>query len=150
MFSRIITDEISISLAIPQHAEAIFALTDRNRQYLRRWLPWLDRTKAAGDTKQFLEQQLLRFARGEALQATVFYRGAVAGVAGFNSIDRLNRIGSIGYWLGEEFNGKGIMTSVVGELIGIGKAFYSLQRIEIRCATKRCQSMIMSYSRLTF
>ncbi len=140
MFSRIITDEISISLAIPHHAEAIFALTDRNRQYLRRWLPWLDGTKAASDTKPFLDQQLLRFARGEALLATVFYRGALAGVAGFHLIDRANRIGSIGYWLGEEFNGKGIMTSVVGELIGIGKAFYSLQRIEIRCATDNLRS----------
>jgi ribosomal-protein-serine acetyltransferase len=140
MFSRTITDEISISLAVPQHAEAIFSLTDRNRDYLRRWLPWLDGTKAASDTKQFLEQQLLRFARGEALLVSIFCRRAVAGVAGFNSIDRVNRIGFIGYWLGEEFTGKGIMTRVVGELIGIGKGFYSLQRIEIRCAAENVRS----------
>jgi ribosomal-protein-serine acetyltransferase len=65
MFSRIITDEISISLAVPQYAEAVFSLTDQNREYLRRWLPWLDGTKTANDTEQFLEQQLLRFAKSE-------------------------------------------------------------------------------------
>jgi ribosomal-protein-serine acetyltransferase len=140
MFSRPITDEISISLAVPQQAEAIFSLIDRNRDFLRQWLPWLDGTKATSDTKQFLEQQLLRFARGEALVVSIFYRGAAAGIAGFNSIDRNNRIGVIGYWLGEEFNGKGIMTRVVGELIGIGREFYSLQRIEIRCATDNARS----------
>ena len=121
-------------------AEAIFALTDRNRDYLRRWLPWLDGTRTASDTKQFLEHQLSRFAKGEALLVTIFYRGSLAGVAAFNSIDHVNRTGFIGYWLGEEFNGKGIMTSVVRDLIAIGKEYYSLQRIEIRCATGNARS----------
>jgi ribosomal-protein-serine acetyltransferase len=140
MFSRIITDEISICLAVPHQAEAIFSLTDRNREFLRRWLPWLDGTKAVCDTRKFLEQHLVRFAMGKALVVTIFYRGTVAGVAGFNSIDRVNRIGFVGYWLGEEFNGKGIMPRVVGELVGMGKEFYSLQRIEIRCATDNLRS----------
>lgn len=140
MFSRRITDEISISLSIPQYAEAIFSLTDRDRDFLRQWLPWLDATKTATDTQQFLEHELQRFARGDALIVTIFYKGTVAGVAGFNSIDRVNRIGYIGYWLGKEFNGKGIMTAVVRDLVGIGKEFYSLQRIDIRCATDNRRS----------
>src|ERR1019366_6264729 len=121
MFSRTLTEEISISLSVPRYSEAIFSLTDRNRDFLREWLPWLDATKSAADTRQVFEHELERFARGEALNVAVFYKGAVAGVAGFNAIDRVNRIGFIGYWLGEEFNGKGIMTAVVRDLIRIGK-----------------------------
>lgn len=140
MFSRQLTESIRISLALPQHAEEFFALTDRNREFLRQWLPWLDVTKTVGDTRNFLTQQLQRFARGESLNVIIFHDGAVAGVAGFNSIDRVNGIGYIGYWLGEEYNGRGIMTEVVRDLIAIGKEFYSLQKIDIRCATGNSKS----------
>lgn len=38
MFSRIITDSTRVSLSMPQYAEETFALTDRNRLFLRQWL----------------------------------------------------------------------------------------------------------------
>ena len=140
MFSRNITDAVRISLSIPQFAEDLFQLTDRNRIFLRQWLPWLDRTRSAEDTRSFLRQQLQRFSNGEALTVTIFYKEAMAGVAGFNSIDQINGIGYVGYWLGEEFNGKGIMTAVVRDLISIGREFYALQKIDIRCATDNRRS----------
>lgn len=129
MFSRILSDSLRISLSIPQYAEELFELTDRNRQYLRQWLPWLDDMRAEEDTKKFLALQLLRFARGESLHTTIFSKGAIAGVAGFNSIDRTNGIGSIGYWLGEEFTGQGIMTAVVRDLVEIGRAIIPCKRL---------------------
>lgn len=135
MFSRHLSDQIRTSLTLPQFAEEIFALTDRNRAFLRTWLPWLDETMSVEDTRSFLAHQLQRYAKGESLHVTIFHEDKVAGVAGFNSIDRDNRIGYIGYWLGEEFNGRGIMTAVVRDLIAIGRDYYSLQKIDIRCAT---------------
>jgi ribosomal-protein-serine acetyltransferase len=135
MFKRIITNEISISLTVPKFSEAIYSLTDRNREFLREWLPWLDGIKSKSDTSKFIEHQLHRFAKGEALHVTIFYEDAVAGVAGYNTIDQANKIGYIGYWLGEEYNGKGIMTAAVRDLISVGEEFYSLQKVDIRCAT---------------
>ena len=140
MFTRILTEKVKISLSVPNFAEELFALTDRNRSFLRLWLPWLDETMTPSDTRRFLELQLHRFAKGESLHVTIFYEDAIAGVAGFNSIDQVNGIGYIGYWLGEEFNGKGIMTTVVRELVAIGRDFYSLQKIDIRCATGNARS----------
>lgn len=140
MFSRQLTDRIRISLSVQQHAAELFALTERNRSFLRRWLPWLDMTTSVNDTCAFLERQLYGFANGDSLTATIFYDGKAAGVAGFNTIDRMNGVGSIGYWLGEEFNGKGIMTRVVEDLIDIGRDHYSLQKIEIRCAPENVRS----------
>lgn len=92
------------------------------------------------ETRGFLTQQVQRFACGESLHITVFHNDVIAGVAGFNSLDRTNGIGYIGYWLGEEFNGKGIMTTVVRDLIEIGRDYYSLQKIDIRCATSNLRS----------
>ena len=140
MFSRVLTDSLQISLSIPQYAEELFTLTDRNRLFLRQWLPWLDCIRTAEYTRQFLDLQVQRFARGESLHVTIFSGGSIAGVAGFNSLDRTNGIGYIGYWLGEEFTGKGVMTTVVRDLIEVGRRYYSLQKVDIRCATGNSRS----------
>ena len=140
MFFRQIDNDIALSLSIPQYAEELFELTDRNREFLQQWLPWLDRIKAASDTKDFIEAQLLRFQQGEALHVIIFYQRKIAGVVGYNEIDRANSIGHLGYWLAREYNGKGIMTKSVRELIEIGFDYYNLNRIDIRCAIANSRS----------
>ena len=140
MFFRQINDKIKLSLSIPQYAEELFKLTDKNRNFLKQWLPWLDKIQQPSDTKQFLEHQLLRFQRSQALHVTIFYQNKIAGVAGFNLIDKDNNIGYLGYWLGQEYNGKGIMTKSVRELIEVGFSYYYLQRIDIRCAVENNRS----------
>ena len=140
MFFRYIDDNIKLSLSIPQYAEELFKLTDRNRDFLQQWLPWLDRVTQVSNTKDFLETQLLRFQRGEALHVTIFYQNKIAGVLGYNEIDRASKIGYLGYWLGREYNGRGIMTRSVRELIKIGFDYYTLNRIDLRCAVANNRS----------
>jgi len=134
MFFRNLNNEIKLSLSIPQYTEELFNLTDRNRGFLKQWLPWLDTITKPSDTKDFIETQLLRFQQGEALHMTIFYQDKIAGVVGYNRIDQVNGIGHAGYWLAQEYNGKGIMMESVKDLIQLGYEYYSLNRIEIRCA----------------
>ena len=134
MFYREIGTDIKVSLSIPQYADELFSLTDKNRLYLKQWLPWLDSVNQPSDTKAFLQDQLQRFSRSEALHETIFYKKRIAGVLGYNQIDQVNGIGYIGYWLGREYTGKGIMTPAVRDLIALGFEYLELQRIDIRCA----------------
>ena len=67
MFFRNLNDEVKLSLSIPQYAEELFELIDKNRGFLKQWLPWLDSVTKPSDTKSFIETQLLRFQKGEAL-----------------------------------------------------------------------------------
>ncbi len=140
MFFRHINDDLKLSLSIPQYAEELFELTDRNRAFLKQWLPWLDAISEPAETRAFLENQLALFQQGEALHATVFYQGKIAGVLGYNRIDQLNGIGHIGYWLGQKYNGKGIMRACVKDLIDLGFEYYALNRIEIHCAVENHKS----------
>jgi ribosomal-protein-serine acetyltransferase len=140
MFFREIDRDIKLSLSIPQYAEEIFQLIDKNREFLKQWLPWLNSVQKISNTKEFIELQLLKFQQGEALHITIFYRDKIVGVVGFNQIDRFNSIGYIGYWLGEEYNHKGIMTKSVAELIEIGRSYYALNRFDIRCAVENNRS----------
>jgi len=45
--------EVSVSLSVPQYAEAIFSLTDRNRDFLRQWLPGWMGPKPPGTRNSF-------------------------------------------------------------------------------------------------
>ena len=140
MFSRQINEQTRICLSIPQYAEELFALTDRDRAMLRKWLPWLDSIKEPKDTRDFIATQLSQFAESRALHTTIFHGGAIAGVLGFNTIDSQNSTGHIGYWLGSEFQGKGIMTDCVRDLMKVGDEYYSLGRFVIRCAVEYSKS----------
>lgn len=49
-------------------------------------------------------------------------------------IDLQNRIGELGYWLGEKFQGRGIMTKACRAMVAYGFSERALNRIEIHCA----------------
>ena len=140
MFFRQINEDLKLGLSIPLYADELFALTDRNRAFLKQWLPWLDGVKRPADTREFLESQLAGFQRGDMLHVTIFYQGGIAGVLGYNRIDPANSTGHIGYWLGREYNGRGIMRQSVRDLISLGREYYALDRMEIRCAVQNLQS----------
>lgn len=140
MFFRRIDDRTRLCLSVPQYADELYALTDRNRAMLRQWLPWVDGATAPQKTRDFVTSQLALFAESKGLHTTIFHDGAIAGVLAFNAIDSLNQTGHIGYWLGADFQGKGIMTACVRELMRVGEEFYSLGRFEIRCAVGNAKS----------
>jgi len=51
-----------------------------------------------------------------------------------------NRSTSIGYWLGERFQGSGVMTKSCKALIEYAFRELKLNRVEIRCAEKNLRS----------
>jgi ribosomal-protein-serine acetyltransferase len=64
----------------------------------------------------------------------------MCGVVGFHSFDLQNRIGGIGYWLGQSFSGLGIITLVVTKLVALGFESYDLNKIEIGCTEDNVKS----------
>jgi ribosomal-protein-serine acetyltransferase len=122
-------------------AEALFALVENNRNSLREWLPWVDQNIAVEDSKRFITHCASQFQNGDGFQAGIWYNHKLAGVIGYHPIDWLNLSTMIGYWLGEEFRGKGLVTEAVRMLVSYAFAHYQLHRVEIKCATKNHKSI---------
>lgn len=129
-----VTNEISLELLCDDHAQALFELTDLNREYLREWLPWLDVTKSVEDTKQFIAATVVQQENNQGPQFALKYNGVICGVNGFHKIDTFHKNGSIGYWLSKPYWGMGIVTKSTEELLRIGFEDYSLHKIELHCA----------------
>ena len=135
MFELNLDEEITLRTFQESDAKSLFRLTDKSRNQLRLWLPWVDSTKSARDTKIFIQlaEEAQQARRG--LTCGIYYKGELAGVISYNLLDWQNRTGQIGYWLGTEFVGRGLMTRAVQGLIHFGFYELDLNRIEIRAAT---------------
>jgi ribosomal-protein-serine acetyltransferase len=125
----------SLKILERHHAQVLFELTDSCRNYLREWLPWVDITKSVQDTEKFIEMTRNNFASNNGFQAGIWSGDKIAGCVGFHGINWSNGTSSLGYWLGENFQGNGLMTSSCRALIQHAFSDYRLNRIEIRCAT---------------
>jgi ribosomal-protein-serine acetyltransferase len=140
MFFHSLTDRAILRLVCPEDAMELFILTEANRDYLRQWLPWLDGTRVVDDTEKFIELMMQQYVAGEGLTALILVDEAIAGVVGYNCIDRINHVGYIGYWLGSNYQGQGLMTNSCRAIIEYGFAAIGLDRIVIACATKNNHS----------
>jgi ribosomal-protein-serine acetyltransferase len=121
-------------------AERIFALVDRNRAHLRSWLPWVDGVTGVAVIREFLAVVLARIEEGAALEFLIEHDGELAGLSGFRTIDRANRAADIGYWLREDFGGRGIMTSCCRALVRHGFESLDLNRISLHAAVDNARS----------
>ncbi len=135
LFSFRLDDDTELRLLENQHAEELFALTDQNREHLRKWLPWLDGNRSIADTRAFITRSLIQYANNGGFPTGIWFKGALAGVIDYNTIDWSNRTARIGYWLGASFQGKGLMTKACRALIDYAFSELKLNRVEIRCAT---------------
>jgi ribosomal-protein-serine acetyltransferase len=140
MFTHSFADGAELRLLQPQHAPELFALIEHNRSYLRRWLPEWDVQKSLGDCRMTLKSSLERFAANGSSTLGIWWQGHLAGVIGAGNIDWENRSTMIGYWLGESFQGKGLMTGACRALLDYLFFDLKLHRVEIRCAIGNARS----------
>jgi ribosomal-protein-serine acetyltransferase len=140
MFGCAIGHDIELRLLEVRHAEEVFRLVDENRPRFRQWLPWVDGTLSADDTREFIRSSLEQHAKGESLVAGIWHQGSLAGVVSFVAINPAGRSALIGYWLSPQQEGKGIMTRACEALIDYGFGELGLNRIVIRAATDNLRS----------
>lgn len=118
----------------------LFALVDANREYLRPWLPWLDTTRREEDVRAFVVDACRKAAEGASVQFAIVEAGRIAGVIGFHEIDRPHAQVGIGYWVAEDRQGRGLVTSAVQTLVKMAFVQLGLNRVEIHVATENARS----------
>ncbi|MCP4673704.1 MAG: GNAT family N-acetyltransferase [Desulfobacula sp.] len=129
-----------IRLISPMDAEELFLLVDENRNYLRKWLPWLDHNKTVDDTREFISTSLCDYAEQRSMIHVIVDEGRICGVCGFNSINRTIKAGFIGYWISQQSQGKGLISKACIALETIGFDRLELNKIEIHIAQENASS----------
>lgn len=142
MLKHILIEDTYLRLFTEDDTEEFFELTKNSRNYLKVWLGWLDNTMTVEDTVANIKERMKETAenKGYPLSFVIIYKDKIVGTIGFNTVDFINRVGGIGYWLGEAFQGKGIMTQAFEALLNYGFNDLKLNRIEVKAASGNIKS----------
>lgn len=135
-----VDEELELRLLHLEHAAELFALTERNRVYLRTWLPWLDTVTTVADTENYIRTTLSNFACTQAFMAGIWTDEKLIGVVGHNTINWDHRISQLGYWLAEEHQGKGVMSRALRSVVAQGFSQLEINRFVVTVATENRRS----------
>lgn len=135
MFTYILDDDTELRPLEPAHARHIYQLIDQSRSYLRQWLSWVDATTSVQASEDYVRAALTQSMENGGFTAGIWYKDQLAGIIGFHEINWNHRTVGIGYWLGENYQGHGLVTSALRVMVDYALLELNLHRVEVRCAT---------------
>ncbi|GAB3203828.1 ribosomal-protein-serine acetyltransferase [Pontibacter aydingkolensis] len=134
-----VSEDLKLREVSINDAPAIFSLIDTNREFLRKWLPFVDYSKAVSDTEAFIKSVTAE-ANTTDLVFAVLYQGQHVGVIGFKSIDLANLKLEIGYWLAENKQHNGIITRSCATLLRYAFEKMQMNRVQIKVGVSNKRS----------
>ncbi|MFJ7972405.1 GNAT family N-acetyltransferase [Psychrobacillus sp. NPDC096389] len=140
MFTYQLDEKTYLKMLDLRDSELLFDLTVGSKDSLREWLPFIDYTKTILDTQSFIQSTMKQFSENNGVQAGIWYDSQLAGVIGFHQINWNNKSTSIGYWLGNDYVGLGLMTKSVKAFVDYALNDLKLNRVEIRAAVENKKS----------
>lgn len=136
-----VDDEIRLVQLREDNVEALFSLVDRNREYLLQWFPehyvYRDQQTVWEDVSP---EGVMHTHSPSTFQLGIWYRGELVGVLTVYPGGHHGATYFIGYWVGEKYQGKGIVTRSVKSLIDDLFTLEWVQHIEIHCAVLNIKS----------
>ena len=139
VFQITVDHEITLQLEQEHHHSALFDLLEKNRDHVYEHLGEFDKTLE--DTRQACLRAQNYFATSGSIIVLAIYKGQLTGW-----LNLFNRTGGtisgaeIGYWLGKEFVGKGIITRAVKTLTDYAFAHMDVNRVFMGIATNNPRS----------
>lgn len=128
-----VSESVTLHAADERFVSALHQLILKNRHWLQESLNWPQFVGGENDTRQNMLSNRLLHQRGYAKMFLIVEHDDVIGVLSFNSIEPLNKAGYIGYWLDEDKQGKGILTSALQAFMQFYADQGEVRRFVIKC-----------------
>lgn len=140
MFVLPLKESVFLKPLRPGQARELFELVDGSRHTLQPWMPWIGQMQEIADAEAFIANTVQLYADHDALTAGLWEGERLAGVIGFHEINWRSFSTQIGYWLGADFEGRGLMSLAARAFVDHAFVELGLHRMEIRCATLNSRS----------
>ena len=135
-----VCDSLELRQIAEKDVQDLTELIDRNRSYLREWLPWLDNSTSITDTARFIGRSTEQAEDNNGLTLGILFQGKLAGVIGQHYVDSFNRRTEIGYWLDASHQGHGIVTRATARLTDYAFREQDCNRVILQCAAENTKS----------
>lgn len=135
-----IDQNIKMRLMEECDAPAMFGGSERNREHLRPWMPWIEVTNCVEDTLTFVKSALGEREKGNGYPFVIVDGERVIGTLGHHHYNPRDHEIYIGYWLDGDYLGQGIMTRACRRLIDVTFAEMTIHRIVIQANVENVAS----------
>lgn len=135
-----ISESLSLKHIAIEDAGELFHLVEQNRAYLKQWLPWLDYNTSPADSEKFIKNSLASHLTSGLLTMGIYFEDKFCGMISHHKLDTKTKILSIGYWISQAYQGKGIVTKSCQAMIQYGFDHLGAEIVEIAAATENMAS----------
>ena len=124
-----------------RHRDDLYDLIDKNRDYLQTFVPWVNANTNAQDVEDFINTCLDNTDKGTTFGYIIRIRGLFTGYMEIRWNDTHNhqapenRYAHLHYFLGQRYQGFGIMTHTIMAVTSDLFTTYGVERIGIACAS---------------
>lgn len=122
---------VKLKLVTTADATSLYDQIEKTRSQLVKYMPWGESTKSVEDEEDFLEYCQVRMADKKLWIASIWIDDKAVGMIDLHNIDLDNNHAEVGYWIGGEYQGNGIMTDCLTELLRIGFEELQLHKIKL-------------------
>ncbi len=140
---KILVDhEIALKQISRDSANELFNLVQRNLNgSLCYWCPDLKKTYASLEsTLAHIDDANFKFEEDGTPDFLIFYKSKLSGLISLSPIDRNRRTSEIGYWLGAEFEGSGIVARSFPFILAYAKNTLQLKAVELSTSVPNVRS----------
>lgn len=135
-----IDNNLNLELINESHSQSIFDLVNNNREHLKEWLPFVYKMQSVEFAESYVKGSIQRNKDGNEYAFVIVENNKIIGRVGVYKIDTQNKIGEIGYWIAEDFQGRGIIYKSCKAIIHLCFSELELNRIELKCGTENLKS----------
>ncbi len=135
-------DEIILRQISQFYAEELFLLVAKSRENdLCYWCPDLKRTYATLEsTTRHIDDATSKFGDDQTPDLLIFFKGSCAGLISLSPIDVNQNSSEVGYWLGGEFERKGLISRSMPFVLGYAKDILRLKAVELSTSVPNLRS----------
>ena len=116
----------------------IFNAIDAERDYLSKWLPFVEKTVDIEFTRGFVNSYL--YSDKKNVTFAIYFEHRFAGLIGLKDTDETNKKTEIGYWLSSGFQHKGVVTKCCKALIAYAFEDMKMNRVQLKAGTENVRS----------
>lgn len=136
-----VTNEIRLYHPSLDFSSSLFRLIDTQRKYLSTWMPWTDKVQSESYILKVLKEDIRYNYGGQKLMTYIFVNEKIVGSVGLVKIDKEHHKAELGYWLSNDYRGRGIMTKSIKRLIRYVFKTMKINRLVLQIPSKNEASL---------
>jgi ribosomal-protein-serine acetyltransferase len=133
MLEREIMPGVALRLWEESDADELHDCVEANRAHLARWMPWAA-TQTRAQTLEFIRLTRRQIGNNDGVQTAITAGGRIVGSVGLHQVIWAHRSTSIGYWVADSHQGRGIITIAVAAYLDYAFATLELERVVLTAA----------------